>query len=125
MKGNNKIGLEKINKYGEKMKIIDVLNSWKVLVEFQDEFKAVVEMNWETFKKGGGDNPYRKINYGVGYLGEGKFKCKENGKIVKWYDLWSKMLLRCYCEKEKGKNSKYFGIISVCDEWHNYQNFAE
>ena len=35
------------------------------------------------------------------------------------------MLLRCYDPKYQKTYPAYYGIVEVCVEWHNYQNFAE
>ena len=35
------------------------------------------------------------------------------------------MLRRCYDEKLKEKYPTYFNKCTVCDEWHNFQNFAK
>lgn len=34
------------------------------------------------------------------------------------------MIRRCYDEKLKERYSAYYGDCSVCEEWHNFQNFA-
>lgn len=34
------------------------------------------------------------------------------------------MLQRCYTDM-KGKYAAYYGIVKVCEEWLNFQNFAE
>ena len=35
----------------------------------------------------------------MGYLGEGKYKVSENGKLTKCYKVWRNMLERCYDKK--------------------------
>lgn len=37
---------------------------------------------------------------------------------------WRSMMERCYSEVHLNKNETYKGCI-VCDEWHNFQNFAK
>ena len=63
---------------------------------------------------------------GVGYLGIGKFKSSDNitFKQTVEYRTWLDMLKRCYNTEYQEKNPSYIGCI-VCDEWHNFQNFAE
>jgi hypothetical protein len=70
-------------------------------------------------------NPYDKSVYGIGYLGVGKYKSKVNGKLTYTYNVWSNMLDRCYCEKDKHKYPAYYEICTVCREWLNFQTFAE
>ncbi len=63
--------------------------------------------------------------FGVGYIGSGNHKAHERGKRTKAYKIWIGILERCY--NPKGKSYKYYGGagVSVCDDWHNFQNFAE
>jgi hypothetical protein len=62
--------------------------------------------------------------YGVGFIGEGKFKSSLNGVRSKAHKTWTGMLERCYSEKCHARNPTY-KECSVCDEWHNFQNFAK
>ena len=56
-------------------------------------------------------------------MGVGKYKTKENGRHTKSYKTWHDMIMRVY-KKEENRN-QYYKICRVCDEWHNYQNFAK
>ena len=58
--------------------------------------------------------------FGVGYIGEGKYSRKTHLKI---YKCWQKMLQRCYDPYYINKFPTYIYCI-VCEEWHNFQNFA-
>ena len=69
-------------------------------------------------------SPYDITVQGVGYLGEGKYKSREHGIQTKCYLVWSSMLKRCYNKKRQEKYPTYKGC-KVCDEWLNFQNFAE
>lgn len=62
---------------------------------------------------------------GVGFIGDGHFKSKVNGKDSKPYTVWRGMIRRCYDESARGY--KYYGAVGVfvCSEWHNFQNFAK
>lgn len=63
--------------------------------------------------------------FGVGFLGRGKYKPKEYGnKETSQYRCWKDMMRRCYDTKYISKNSTYKDCI-VCEEWHNFQNFAK
>ena len=54
-----------------------------------------------------------------------KNKTKENGKNTKAYNCWFNMFTRCYDNEHRTKSHiRYIGC-TVCDEWHNYQNFAK
>lgn len=56
-----------------------------------------------------------------GYIGIGKYSQKDNKNI---FSIWSAMLKRCYNNNVLLKQPSYIGC-SVCEEWHNFQNFAE
>jgi hypothetical protein len=62
--------------------------------------------------------------YGIGYIGKGKYKSKENGKNTHQYMTWREMIRRCYSEKYHERCPTYKGC-SVAEEWHCFQNFAE
>lgn len=62
----------------------------------------------------------RKLIYGIGYIGLGKYS-KTTHKFI--YDKWISMLSRCYSPKFLEKESAY-KPCAVCEEWHNFQNFA-
>ncbi|QGZ13243.1 HNH endonuclease [Vibrio phage NF] len=62
--------------------------------------------------------------YGVGFFGIGPFNCGENGLHTNAYSCWKRMLERCYSEYADDKYSSYKDVV-VCDEWHNFQNFAK
>lgn len=64
--------------------------------------------------------------HGVGYLGDGPYKActGKNKKMTEAYGYWSRMLRRCYDESSLIKSPTYKGC-TVCEEWHNFQNFAK
>ena len=62
--------------------------------------------------------------HGVGFIGEGKYKPSIDRKHTKAYACWESMLRRCYSKKFQEKRLTYKGC-SVCEEWHNFQVFAE
>ena len=121
----DRIGEENCNNFGTPMKIVEYNNYKDVTVEFQDEYKARVYAQYSQFKKGEVKNPYDKSVFGVGYLGEGKYKAiGEDGKKTKAYKTWQSMLMRCYDPYYINKHPTYIDCF-VCKEWHNFQNFAE
>ncbi|AAW67498.1 hypothetical protein [Listonella phage phiHSIC] len=61
---------------------------------------------------------------GVGFIGDGMYQPTVNGKMSKVYSCWNSMLGRCYDENLRHKHPTYKDC-TVCDEWHNFQNFAE
>ena len=65
-----------------------------------------------------------KLIFSVGYNTKETYKSTENGKKTKCYQTWQNMLMRCYDEKFHARKPAYIGC-KVCEEWHNFQNFAK
>lgn len=68
-----------------------------------------------------------KTVYGVGYLGYGKFICRDDqGTMSPEYSVWANMIKRCYTKYDsEDQHNPLYEHTKVCDEWHNYQVFAE
>lgn len=123
---NKRLGETRLNNFGTMMKIVRYGSFDDIDVEFMDEFHYIKEHQaYVNFKNGSIKNPYDRTTYGVGCLGVGKYMAKENGKIVESYRVWHDIMRRCYSEKSKEKFSAYFGICTVAEIWHDYQNFAK
>ena len=118
----DRTGETNINNQGIKMTIIKYNGIKEVEVEFEDRVKRKCE--YKIFKSGQLTNPNYKSVYSIGYLGEGVHKTKINNKASKTYVVWQHMLQRCYDKEFQKTNTTYKGC-SVCEEWHNFQNFAE
>lgn len=78
----------------------------------------------ENFKNSQTKNLYHPSVFGVGYLGEGKYKTKINGKHTKAYSYWYRALTRCYDPYTLNKYPTYIDCY-VCKEWLCFQNFAK
>lgn len=108
------------------MKII-CYRSWDDIdVEFLDEYHYVKEhVIYGNFKRGEIKNPYDRSVFNIGYVGAGKYMTRntELKKPETSYETWTSMLERCY--KNEKTFPAYFGVCSVCEEWLNFQNFAE
>lgn len=117
-----RIGTIGYNIYGSKM-IVDEYNKYSdVWVRFLNtDYRA--QTTWNMFLEGKVKNPYDLRVYGVGYIGEGKYKISENKKLTFVYNTWNGMLQRCYDEKFHNKHPSYKDS-RVCEYWLNFQNFA-
>ena len=93
------------NKCGTNMKIVKYYGHSDITVKFMDQYEAEVDTIYSNFIRGQVKNPYDKTVYDIGY------------------SVWRNLLGRCYSPKVK--NYKAYSDCIVCDEWHNYQNFAE
>ena len=120
----NKLGEEGSNKFGSKMIIIKSESYNNVDIYFPEYNWTAKNRTYQTFQDGNIKCPYERRLYGVGYLGEGKYKAKEGRKATLAYRKWNDMLRRCYSEAAMDKNPTYRNCY-VCEEWHNFQVFAE
>lgn len=119
-----KIGEQNYNSKGTLMTIVEYNGTYDITVVFEDEFHTRVKTNYGSFKKGVVRNPYSRDAYGIGYIGEGNFRQTKNKVGTKAYEAWMKMLARCYSENQEINNPTYRSCF-VCEEWHNFQNFAK
>lgn len=89
-------------------------------------FEDGVEMSttYNTFIEGKIKHPNTPTLYGVGYIGIGSYKATENGKHTKVHEIWSAMMGRAYNPAKKDSLPTYENVV-VCEEWHNFQNFAK
>lgn len=118
----DRTGEIKYNSYGSKMTIIKYVNAHDIVVEFENGY--ITHTGYNNFKIGQVRNPYDKSVHNVGYIGEGEYKVSINKKATKVYNVWMTMIRYCYSKKlhdidATGKD------CSVCNEWHNFQNFAK
>jgi hypothetical protein len=109
---------------GYVVKVLDYVNKNNVYVEFQDKDRARCWFRTVNLRSGKFKNPYHRSVLGVGYLGEGIYRCSKDSKLTVVYVIWNSMLSRCYCEKYQTKKPSYIGC-TVHEEWHNFQVFAE
>lgn len=119
----SRVGEENINKYGNKMVIVEYINANDITVLF-DKYNFRVHTAYKCFKSGGVKCPYDRRYHNLGYIGVGKYKPFIKGKSTKQFDVWSAMMTRCYSSNKTKRSITYEGC-TVCDEWHNFQNFAE
>lgn len=85
----------------------------------------LIGLSYSNLKAGTVRNPFLPILFGVGFMGEGVYKSRDgSNKKTKSYNTWKTMLERCYREERTHRNKMYSETV-VCEEWHNYQNFAK
>lgn len=108
---------------GDIVKVIDVIDSRKILVEFQDEEKYQKYIAHKEVKNGSVFNPYHKNVYGVGYLGM-EIPIITDKLYNKCYTSWHGMIERSFSEKFKTRQPVYKDCTS-CKEWENYANFKK
>lgn len=121
-KAESRLGEININHQGLKMIIIKYNNSNDIEVKFEDG--TIKKCQYGNFKLGQLKNYNYKNIYGVACIGEGKYKSRNGGKALKSYTTWKSMLSRCYDKKYQVRHPTYKDCM-VCEEWLNFQNFAE
>lgn len=101
----------KPNKSTDYLYLIEFLNyPCKILARKGDIIRGIVR------------NPMKPSFYNIGYIGIGNYGASSNLKL---YHIWDNILKRCYNEKNvQYKNYGEKGVV-VCEEWHNFQNFAK
>ena len=123
MKFLDRTGLTKNNNFGSKMTITRYKNANDIDVYFEEYNWTAKNKDMRNFNAGRIKCPYEPRLYGVGYIGEGKYKMSEGCIKTKAYNTWRAMIERCY-NKNKHDRPTY-DECTVCNEWHNFQNFAE
>lgn len=120
-----RIGIEKLNKQGCLMKIVEYVSATDMVVEFQDEYKARVHTQWSNFIRKNVKNPYYPSVYNVAITGN-KYPTWVSGKNehTKEYQIWMNMLIRCYDKKIKERYPTYQDV-TCCEEWLFFENFYE
>ena len=122
------IGYSFTSNEGFTAEVIEYISPFKVKIKW--ECGGITEAMAANIKMGAVYYPNNKSVCGVGYFGIGKYKPNKSGRCTsnykqRVYDSWQRMIRRCYDEKEQMKPSckAYIGV-KVCEEWHNFQNFA-
>ena len=124
MKKIDRIGEERLNNFGSKMVVKEYRKAIDIDVYFTEYDWVFKHATYQSFKNGTIKCPYEPRVYGVGYLGEGKYKAFENGKLTDKYDIWQDMLRRCYDPKLHEKYSTYKDC-EVEDKWLNFQHMGK
>lgn len=81
-----------INNFGSEMIITEYRTNRDIDVYFPKYDWTAKNVRYDKFKNGNIKCPYERRTYGIGYIGEGKYKSKENGKLTKCYVVWCSML---------------------------------
>lgn len=120
----NRLGEINISNEGYIMKIVEYNGATDIVVEFQDNYKGRRHTGYNKFKDGGVRNPYHKSVYGVACVGDTK-GVDSQGKPKKSYEMWIKMIQRCYdLESQRGMNKTYTEC-KVCEKWLCYECFEQ
>ena len=83
----DRTGEEGYNSFGSKMAIKEYRKYGAEDVYFPEYSWIAKNKEYSKFKKGNIKCPYEPRVYGKGYLGEGKYKTRENGKLKREYKI--------------------------------------
>lgn len=120
------LGLKSINNKDTPMQIVAHRKNKDIDVEFLDEHHYIKEHTTvSNFNRGQIKNPFDRSVFGIGYLGAGEHKTRNGDQMTNAYITWKHLLCRCYVEHYKNMFNAYYGKCTICDEWLNFQNFAE
>lgn len=125
MKQRRKVGIGDTFKTKEGC-LVEVLElqGKKSKVLFVDYGNTKIVLN-RHLHEGSIKNELYKSVYGVGCLGIGDYSSHDDNLTkTPEFSNWSSLLMRCYCEAHLKKHPNYRNSF-VCDEWHNFQNFAK
>ena len=120
----DRTGEERVNKFGSKMIIKEYRKYSDIDIYFPEYDWTFEHAQYSQFKNGSIKCPYERRYYGKGYLGEGKYKVWENGKLKEEYVIWHGMLQRCYDPKYQERNPTYKGC-KVEEYLLNFQHMGE
>ena len=120
----DRTGEERVNKFGSKMVITRYRFNYDIDVYFPEYDWIFEHTQYTAFKNGNIKCPYERRYYGKGFLGEGKYKMSINGKKTDRYNIWHRMLQRCYDPKFHEKYPTYKGC-KVEEYLLNFQNMGE
>jgi|GEM_PF-772042 len=116
----NKVGeIHESNSYG-KVEIIEQISAKNMKIRFLEDGTTLDNQQYGRIVRGQVKNSYKRIYYGVGYIGVGKY----NSSDKEAYKKWQNMLQRCYDKEYHIKHPSYKKAV-ICDEWCNFQIFAE
>lgn len=118
------IGKQNVNKNGTTMTIIEYTNNNDIKIQFEDEHKYTKKTTYSNFVRGVIKNPYDKTICGVACTGDGIHKISVKNKLTIEYKTWHNMIGRCFVPQWQ-KQQKTYVDCTVCDEWLNFQNFAQ
>ena len=111
------VGEKNTNNFGSEMIISKYVNSKDIDVFFPTYNWTAKNVYCSNFVRGKIKCPYEPRLCNIGYVGEGKYSTKHPA-----YKVWINMIRRCY---DLSNNCPTYIDCTVCDEWHNFQNFAQ
>ena len=113
----HKVGEKYITTEGLLIEITEWFSTNNCTIQFEIDGFVIKNRYYKSIVNGWISHPLHKSVFGVGYTGIGKYL--RNGSVSR---IWYGILDRCYSGKNKYPTYK---DVTVCEEWHNFQNFAK
>ena len=120
----DRIGETGRNNFGSEMIIAEYRKYLDIDVYFPEYDWTYKNAKYQKFKNGNIKCPYERRYFGIGYLGEGKYKVTEHGKLTRVYSTWYSMIERCYDEKYHEIRPTYINC-EVDKDWLNFQKYGK
>lgn len=99
-------------------------SGWKkVGVRFLDTGYETVTQSVHVKRGKVRDHLHRSFS-GVGFIGDGEHKFYIENNPTREGEVWRHMIARCYNPTTQRQSPSYIGC-SVCERWHNFQNFCD
>ena len=117
-------GEKNYNNFGSEMIIAEYRKYSDIDVYFPEYDWTFKNAKYQKFKNGNIKCPYERRYFGIGYLGEGKYKVTEHGKLTRVYSTWYSMIERCYDEKYHEIRPTYINC-EVDKDWLNFQKYGK
>lgn len=118
----NRVGEKYITNEGFKVEILEYNGCYNCKILFNE--KEIREnVHYSHIKNGKVKNYNFPQIYGIGYIGVGRYNTYSKVGEIYLYNRWSHTIKRCYDYKTLQRKPSYKGV-TVCEEWHNFQNFA-
>lgn len=115
----NRVGEKHLSKFGGEFEIIKCKSATDLDVYFIEYDCIVSRVQYSQIKKGNIVCPLFPTVYNIGCIGIGKYNA-----YSPIYKIWCGILERCYDESKRWKHITYKDC-TICEEWHNFQNFAK
>lgn len=119
----NIIGKKYSTNEGYEIEIIEYFDSNNCTIKFDDGFIRS-NVKYDLIRKGKIKNRSHFSKMGNFFMGNGIYKSSIKNKLVNSYQVWDKMIKRCYDNGTHLRQPTYIEC-SIVEEWHNYQNFAK
>ena len=106
---------------GAFIEVVEYTNAAKILVKFTDNKSEPFYAHISNLQKGKYKNRFHPCSWGVGYEGIGKYSFSADSFAAR---SWRGIIQRAYSVTERNSRPLTKDVV-VCEEWHNFQNFAE